>query len=108
MYPKFRNFPISPAKHGGFILSCMALTHGIEMMCALDKLKLKLGRINDMAEPLKSYTDKRVCFKCDELFAEYFECDVCGFTFCKDHIINDSNKPDDVKNICESCLKERK
>jgi len=77
-------------------------------MANLAALKLVMEKINDMAKPLEDYTKKRVCFKCDTLVEEYYICEKCGFMFCGDHIIQDSDKPEEVKRICENCLNERK
>ena len=85
------------AKTGAFILDCMRTVAKVEVMTAVDNLKMSIRKA-------KTMTFK--CAICDKtyLIEDSYTCDRCGKSVCPDCIVGQKLAEDDYENVCVDCL----
>ena len=45
-----------------------------------------------------------ICYICDKITNDLYECNECGHLVCEDHIIDNGNSIDDIILYCTECI----
>lgn len=86
-----------------FIVECMRFSARVDLMAALDNLRLSLRRARGVFMPQKVRCD--ICEN-SMLIEDSYTCDRCGKSVCADHIVCQKLAEDDFENVCTDCLEE--